>query len=154
MSEQLQPTSGRLWRQPREEGVAITLPSGHVARLRPVALDVMIAHGELPDLLTPLAAKTLWTEIEAKEIGDTAELATGTIELFNLVCRAAFVSPRVVDDPQADDEIGLADIAFEDKSAVFQLCIQGARALELFRERQAQRLEALHNGEGPGPAAQ
>ena len=51
-------TSGVKWRQPREEGIIVPLPSGNVARLRPVALDVMISSGKLPDMLTPVAAKT------------------------------------------------------------------------------------------------
>lgn len=154
MTEELRPTLGIEWRKPRREGVLVPLPSGNVARIRPVALDVMIASGQIPDVLTPLAAKTLWTEVEADQIGNVAEMATGMADLFNVVCRAAFVEPRIVDDPQAEDEIGIEDIDFQDKAAVFQLAIGPARQLELFRERQEAAMAALRAGEGGEPTPQ
>lgn len=154
MTDEWQPTSGKTWRSPRLEGVVIPLPSGNMARIRPVALDMMVASGKIPDLLAPIAAKTLWTEIDTDEIGDVKELATGMVNLFNVVCKAAFVEPRVVDEPQADDEITLEDIAFQDKATVFQLAIGPARHLELFRQEQGERLAALHDIKGNGPAAE
>ena len=75
----------------------ITLPSGKAARLRPVALDVMMSRGQLPDLLTPIAAKTLWRETDSGGIADEATLAQGFTELVALVCVASFLEPRIVD---------------------------------------------------------
>lgn len=145
--DNLTPTSGAVWRRPRMEGVVIPLPSGNICRIRPVALDVMITSGKLPDLLTPLAAKTLWTELDTDQIGDVAEMATGMAELFGTVCRAAFIEPRIVDSPEADDEISLEDIDFADKAAVFQLAIQPAKVLEGFRQQQTRDVEPVRDGE-------
>jgi hypothetical protein len=144
---EIKPTSGAQWRNERREGFPITLPSGKVARLGSVALDVLITSGRIPDVLTPIAAKTLWSEMDADTIGDAVELASGTAELFDLVCKAAFLEPRVVDDPQADDEIGVEDIEFHDKAFVFQVAIQGVSALRKFCERQARGLEPVQPGQ-------
>ena len=143
----LKPTSGREWRRPREEGYALTLPSGNTAVIRPVALDVMLQQGEIPDVLTPIVASTIWSEIkvDGDEVEANPTLGLRMIGLFDIVARAAFVEPRVVDDPQADDEIAPSDLSLEDKGAVFQLAIQPARVLAKFCEQQAA-------GVGPVPA--
>lgn len=138
-----QPTTGKEWRTPREEGYLIILPSDNVARIRPVALDVMISSGILHDELTPLAAKTIWTEIDVDKIADVTEMATGMAELFGVVCKAAFLEPKIVDDPTEEDEISLDDLSFEDKASVFQLAIQPARVLEKFRDKQARDVAPL-----------
>lgn len=137
-------TSASAWREPREKGFVVTLPSGNAARIRPVALDVMIQDGTLPDLLSPIAAKSLWTETDIEEIGKVAELATGMAELFGQVCKAAFLDPRVVesDEGLGEGEIALADVSFDDKAFVFQLAIQSAQILRTFCEQQARNVES------------
>lgn len=141
------PTSGATWRKPREEGEVVTLPSGNVARLRPVALDQLIISGKLPDLLTPIAAKSLWTETDTASIGDQVETAKGFAELVNLVVPLAMLTPRIVADPQADDEISMDDIEFSDKIAIFQLATGGSTVLRAFRERQEADVDALPDSE-------
>lgn len=150
----LKPTSAAEWRKPREEGYVVTLPSGHVARLRPVALDVLIVSGKLPDLLTPLAAKSLWVETDGEKIGNEAEQAKGYAELVNIVVPAAMVEPRIVDEPEGDDEISLEDIDFADKVAVFQLATQPAEVLRRFRDKQERDVAAVSNGKDDGAEAE
>lgn len=151
------PTPAKAWRQPREEGYLIPLPSGNVARLRPVALDVLILSGELPDLLSPIAAKMLWEDLpDVAEIANAAELATGTAKLMNHVCRAAMMEPPVAamgEEPK-DGEIALEDIDFQDKSIIFQLAISPAVAMRNFRDRQAAGLDAVPDGESNGDKAE
>ena len=150
------PTPAKAWRQPREEGYLITLPSGNIARLRPVALDMLILSGELPDLLSPIAAKMLWEETDVAEIANAAELATGTAKLMNYVCRAAMMDPVVaaVGEEPKDGEIALEDIDFQDKSIIFQLAISPAVAMRNFRDRQAAGVDAVQDGEGDGDKAE
>jgi len=146
----LKPTSGKQWRKPREEGYALTLPSGNVAVIRPVALEVMISRGEIPDLLTPIAASVLWkeTELDGDKVESEPALAMRMMDLFDVVARAAFLEPRVVDDPEADDEISPSDLGLEDKGWVFQLAIQPARVLATFCEKQAAGVGPVPTGEG------
>lgn len=149
-------TAASKWREPREKGFVVTLPSGHVARIRPVALDVMIQDGSLPDLLSPIAAKALWTETNVEEIANVAEMATGMSELFGVVCKATFIEPRVVNDMEDldDDEIALADVSFDDKSFVFQLAIQPAQILHKFCEQQARDVELVRDSDGDASEAE
>lgn len=147
------PTSANEWRKPREEGYVVTLPSGHAARLRPVALDVLIITGKLPDLLTPLAAKSLWLETDSEKIGNEAEQARGYAELVNLIVPAAMLEPRMVTDPQNDDEIGPEDMDFVDKVAVFQLATQPAEVLRRFRDQQARDVATISDSEDDSPTA-
>lgn len=147
-------TSGAAWRKPREEGYVVRLPSGNMARLRPVALDMLIVGGKLPDLLTPIAAKSLWTETDTATLGDQVELAKGYAELVNLIVPNAMMDPVIVEKPEADNEITLDDLEFSDKVAIFQLASGGTTLLKNFREQQAPNVESVRNGESHVPEAQ
>lgn len=150
----LAPTPGSAWRQPRETGELITLPSGNVARLRPVAVDALLATGRIPDLLSGVAAKTLWSETDTATIADDGKLAKEYTDLINLVVPLAMLEPRVVDNPEGDGEIALDDLEFADKVAVFNLAIGGATALKMFREQQARTVAIVPDGENVQPATE
>lgn len=146
-------TSGKAWRQPKEEGELWTLPSGNVARLRPVSLMYLIRSGEIPDILTPVAASMVWDQVEVDKLSETVEMAKATAELAELICLASFVDPVIVDDPQEDNEVSLAHIDDMDKSWVMSTMIQPTEVLRGFRERQEQRLEAVSDGDEDGTEA-
>lgn len=149
---QLKPTSGQQWRKAREVGETIRLPSGNVATLRPVPLDQLMLSGKIPDLLTPIAARSLWAETDTGSIADQVETAKGFAELINLIVPLAVLRPHIVDDPQSDDEISLADIDFSDKIAIFQLATGGSQTLSLFRKGQEANVEPVLDGENVRPA--
>lgn len=151
---ELFPTPGATWRQPRLEGYVVNLPSGNFARLRPVAIDILIANGKIPDLLTPIAARSLWEETATDQIANQAEMAKGFADLVNIIVPAAMMQPRIVDNPQGDDEISLDDLDFGDKLAIFQLATGGSATLKAFCKQQAANLAALLNSEGDGKPAQ
>jgi hypothetical protein len=138
-----QPTPGKQWRQPREEGYVRTLFSGNVVRLRPLDLATMLVEGEIPDLLTGLVYQVLFEGVDApgyvppaphgEESKQTVFGITPTIlPVVNLVCKAAFLQPRIVDNPQTDDEIAMEDVELRDRALVFNLVTQGADALRRF----------------------
>lgn len=145
----VQPTTAASWRVARRDGFVITLPSGNVAKLRPVALDVLITSGKLPDILTPIAAKSLWVEEDVANIANVPEMAKGFADLVNFILPAAFMEPRVVCDREpGEGEIHIEDIDFEDKVAVFTLATSGAATLNKFREQQARNVVAIPDSEG------
>lgn len=150
----LKPTSGRAWRKPREVGEIVTLPSGNVARLRPVAVDALLAAGRIPDLLSGIAAKTLWAETDTASIAEQAEQAKGFADLINLIVPLAMLEPRVVAEPTGDGEIALDDVEFSDKIAVFQLSTGGSTVLKSFREQQARVVATVPDGEDVQPATE
>lgn len=146
------PTPGSEWRRARQEGEVIRLPSGNYARIRPVALDRLILSGQLPNLLIPYAARMLWEPITTREIAEETEQAKGYAELVNIIVPAALLSPRVVDNPQGEDEIGLDDLDFDDKAMIFQLSTASAEALRSFRRQQERSMAAASGEQDDEPA--
>jgi hypothetical protein len=73
-------------------------------------------------------------------------------ELVNAICISAMVDPRVVDDPQADDEIDIDTLEWADK--VFLASIVGAttKQLELFRREQTGDVDTVDPANGHRPA--
>lgn len=156
MTKSTQPevTTAAVWKLARKEGEIITLPSGNVARLRPVSLDILITSGTMPDMLTPVAAKTLWSD-EGTDYNDIAalpEMAKGFADLVNFVVPAAFIEPVVVekDKKPGTDQISIEDVEFGDKVAVFNLATSGAATLRKFREQQARNVEDVPDNESNG----
>lgn len=151
-----QPTSGKQWRAPREQGELVRLGSGYVARLRPVDVGALLASGTMPDILTPLAARIVYEGADAQEQIDAALLQQSVemLEMFNVVCKAAFLEPRIVDNPQADDEISIEDLSYVDRAQVFNVCIQPAEVLRTFRLQQESDVATVPDGQGDGHAAE
>lgn len=171
----LRSTPGVEWREPRRQGIPVELPSGNIARLRPVEPQALLKQGEILDILTPLVAKILFqgadatAETIAQVLGEASagaadgeraeqlkEAASKLADLervCDLVCKAAFVDPCVVDEPQADHEIAPADIELADKIHVFTLALRGAAALRHFRYQPRTDVEPVSDREGqPQPA--
>jgi hypothetical protein len=160
----LQPTPASEWRQPRQEGFVIQLPSGRSARIRPVALDVLIASGEIPNLLLPIASEILWVDsarrfdtddpVEFKERG-LGEAVPDYFKLISMVVPAALLEPRVAPEGQepADDEITLADIDSVDKVTIFQLAVQPVEVLRQFHGKPFGSLGRVSNGDQNGTKA-
>jgi len=151
------PTAGADWRTDRQ-GFVKTLLSGKRARLRAVDVGLLALSGEIPDFLTPMVLKMLFGGEDAEPELDSIEAALGIsgdmLPLINLICRAAFVEPRIVDDPQATDEISIDDVALEDRLMVFQLVIQGVEALRRFRYEPAADVGAVPDGKDDEPEAE
>ena len=158
MGETKRPTRGIDWRKPREEGFLLALPSGNSAKIRPVALDVLLRQGKVPDLLTPFVAKMIYEGVDTKELDallsveKLAEQSDEMLELIDAICVAAFLEPRIVDDPQAEDEISIEDVELADRGTVFSLAMLPANDLRRFLDRQAASLEPVSDGNGDGPA--
>jgi len=158
MGETKRPTRGIDWRKPREEGFLLALPSGNTVRIRSVALDVLLRQGKVPDLLTPFIAKTIYDGVDTKQLDEMlsienlAEQSDEMLALIDAICVAAFLEPRIVDDPQAEDEISIEDVELADRGTVFSLAMLPANDLRRFLDRQAASLEPVSDGNGDGPA--
>lgn len=149
---QLQPTPAAEWRRPRQEGDPYRLPSGRVALLAPVSIMSLMRQGSIPDLLTPFAASLIFEEKEVEEL--SGEEAAAAAELAEIVCRAAFRQPVIVDEPQAENEISLDDLDDTEKAWVMQVMIQPLGVLRKFREKQAADVATVPDGADDGDAAQ
>ncbi len=145
----LEPMSAMAWRKLTEEGEVIQLPGGLVARIRTVSMETMVLSGEIPDILTPIAMRTLFKETKLSEIGDDADVSKEWIELVHLVVPAAMVDPRIApDDIPTDDFLTLSELGWDDKLAIFQLAIMSVDALASFRKIQEEDVESVSDSEG------
>ncbi len=106
-------TSGRAWREKNQEEV--TLPSGNVALLRRPDMMALATEDDAPNVLAGVVVAAMQgQDMKQLEIKPTG--LKDLVALLNKIARAAFVSPKIVDNPQGEDEIALADVSLADKS--------------------------------------
>lgn len=136
------------WGKGRREGYIIILPSGNKATLRNVALDQLIRRGEIPDFLTPVAARSLWSDTEQSDIAEDQDLNIKFLQLMDLIVPLSMVKPAVVEEPSpGKEEIRLDDVDFYDKVAIFNLAIQSSNVLRTFCEQQEKSLATIPDSE-------
>jgi hypothetical protein len=142
------PLTPRDWRAQTATTAALTLAySGLAVEVGAVQLDQLLLAGKIPDLLTPLVAEALWEPVGQGKNTDELASQKGFYELVNCVVRAALVSPRVVDNPTADDEIGIEHLPFLDKVLIYRTATQPLGVLHRFRPVKDATVDALPKGE-------
>lgn len=112
--------------------VEVELPSGNVATLRPLGFDLVFRSVRIPDFLTPMIVKAFKGEavenIPLEDLNQSLEF----FDMLDSLCELAFVSPRVVSNPQADDEISPDQIDFQDKTWVMNMIGKPTAWLAMF----------------------
>ena len=153
---ELNVTSGKAWRRLREEGQLVELPSGFVARLRPVGLIELWKLGKIPDTLTSVVVELLTAQQMETEraLKNATENMKNIAALYDVVCTAAFIEPRVVDNPVADNEISADDIDQADKEYILSWVNAPAVALRRFRPVEAANVDTVPEGQPVPQAAQ
>lgn len=161
------PTLGAEWRRPREQGFLKVMPSGNKAYLRPVTPAALMAvMGEIPDHLTPIVADMIFGGIAHEKTmklidamtvdaaQDSLQRAARSVEFANTLCKIAFVNPKVVDNPRAEDEIAPGDIELTDRFFVLTLSMQDVEVLRNFRWESFADVEALPDSQDAEPTPQ
>lgn len=152
--------SGAALRAPRVEGFKKQLPTGIWVRLRYVSPDMLILGGEVPNSLAGLVTKMAFDGVDSdamqqqiiaiSEPHRTLEFAGESIQLLNAVCKLAFVQPRIVNKPSADDECSIEDIELVDRGAVFRMCTHSIDALRRFRYEPPPDVSSIPDGDADG----
>lgn len=133
-------TSGKEWRKPREQGVEITLPSGNVARIRPLSPYAFLRYGNIPDTLSAVVSDM----VNGRGVNtETEETMHKFLEILDLICIHTMVSPRIVANPQADDEIAIEDLDEADKMHIYRQFGRTASQLESFRPEPESDVESV-----------
>ena len=143
-------------------GVEMQLPSGLIARVRPITTrDLITTLGRIPDELTSLVNAMINpndTEATAKTLENFNDLPPEVInmqfEFLDGYCKLALVSPKVVDDPQADDEIAAYMLSEEDKGFLLAWINTPAINLRDFREFQKELDSGVESEPGLSPATE
>jgi len=164
MADDLIVTSGKEWRRAREEGEVGRLPSGRVVRGRTVLPVHILELGEdVPDILTALALKLFYGKADFAEVQsfrmvrEDAKEALKVARSLQIVTKAFLLEPRVVDNPQADDEICIDDVEPVDQAAIWDFAFMGADLLRKFFRESTQQdgdLQVVAEGETVQPDAE
>ena len=109
--------------------------------MRPVTSELLFRLGRIPDALTSFVMDGLDDEIEDAE-AETIRIARENpiewLDYIDAVVATAFVMPRIVDNPSADDEISIDDVEKGDKEYVAGLVFMPASQLARFLEGQSE----------------
>lgn len=139
----LEPTPATVFRKEREaaeQGIPLELPAtGRVVLVRTVTPEQLLRFGKIPDILTSLVLKMIYDGVKDEDVKTfllerpSAEETMQMVETLRIVCTAALVYPRIVDDPQADDEIHITDLSLDERGWIFRLVFHPAEILTNFR---------------------
>jgi hypothetical protein len=140
-------TSGKEWRKERES-VELTFPGGFTAAIRPVTSELLFKLGRIPDALTPLVINSINGSGTFDLDTDKPENFQAFLKLLDGIAETAFVSPKIVKEPAADDEISIDDLAFADKFFLMQFLNQPSSVLREFRAKQIRDVESVDAGAG------
>ncbi len=148
-------TEVSVWKK-NTQGVELTVPSGNVALVRPVGMQVFIQKGMIPNSLMPIVKgalakgkvdKSFYDELDEKLLADV-------IELMDAITCYCVVEPKVIPAPPEDEErnpnlLYVDEVDMEDKTFIFQFAVGGTKDLESFRDKQDSELELISNGKKP-----
>lgn len=172
--EALVPTSAGDWKgRVLVDGTDLQLPSGNVARVKPVSPTDFMASGMIPDPLTAMVRQAIHTKqglppSKMEAMLNKPEQLRSAMEMFDRVLTHAVIMPHVEMPPtciecgeyntdmqhgedthewqpgERDPQVLYADeVDLNDKVFIFQWCLGGTRDLEQFRHEQQVTVGAL-----------
>jgi hypothetical protein len=136
------------WKRNYEEGMEIEMPSGAIVRMRPtIDVTYLIATGAIPEGLTAIAMEGLNFDTKDKDaVKSLSENIKRLNELYQVVCTETWIHPRIVANPQADNEIAFNWITKEDKDFTWQLVNQPVSEWKRFLQKWRGSVELVPNG--------
>jgi hypothetical protein len=130
-------------------------------RIRTADPNRLMRAGKVPDILTPLVAKTIYQEVSDAELQNFATKpreqaadALAVLDSLNIVARDVLVQPKVVDDPQSDDEIAIEELTMAERRWIFRLALAPAEVLTNFRYQPDGDVELVAEGDDVPLAAE
>lgn len=136
------------WRKNYEDGIEVEMPDGAIVRMRPtIDTTYLIATGLIPDGLTAIALEGLNFDSKDKNaVKSLSENVKRLNELYKIVCTETWIHPRIVDNPQTDDEISFAWVTKEQKEVTWNLINRPISEWRVFLSQLAASLELVPNG--------
>ncbi len=134
-----QVTSVGEWLEPYTEGVLVELRSMRKIKMKPVAMDELLRLGKIPDMLSSLAAKSLWDVVPIDQaMENNFKTATELTELMSIIIPSCVIYPPIYtgNDELPEGMIKLEHLSLLDKLDIFQLALQPVDVLVRFRNKQ------------------
>lgn len=159
-SQDLVVTSAKKLRGMRETGVAMPFPSGNVYRVRPPTVAGLLKRGDLPNVLLAFVVDAFYNGTNAAKVQaflsvqDKRENALDLLNSFRIVCEEMWMEPKIVANPQADNEVAIDDIPAEDQLFAFQVTFLGVEAVRPFRSESERGVESISGAENVPPPPQ
>lgn len=147
-----QATPAAEFRSAREEGALVELRPGRVVRMRNVTPSRLLRLGSIPDPLSALVVRVLYADSPQASnaaindffgLAEKVDTAREYVESLRVICTAALLEPRIVDNPQADDEIAIDDLSDYEQGLIANLAFLEVDALRAFRSQPAADVETL-----------
>lgn len=125
------------WREKRK-GVEFELPEyKDTVLIRPMDAGFFFKTGRIPDFLAKTVSDLINRASSQVEVPKefTPDQTKEWLVFLDELVKWTFVSPKVVDNPQTDDEIGVDEISIVDKLYLYQFFGQPASVLRSFRPK-------------------
>lgn len=148
-------TTAKEWREKRKS-IEFELPEyKDTVLIRPMDAGFFFKTGRIPDFLAKTVSdliNRISTQVEIpKEL--TPDETKQWLTFLDELAKWTIVSPKVVDDPQADDEIGVDEITLVDKLYLYQFFGQPASILRSFRPKWSTALATVDAAKNNGTHA-
>lgn len=160
MADDLIVTSGKAMRAARENGVVLPFPSGNNYRVRPPTTAALLRRGDLPNVLISFLVDVFYHSVTLQKVEDyiTAnQQREGALDLmrsFKVVCQEMFMEPKIVDEPQGENEAAIDDVPTEDQLFAFRAAFVGVDALRPFRDQSQPDVASMAGDENISPATE
>jgi len=141
-------TSAKERREKRDAGIELQFPEyGDVVAIRPLDEGFFLQAGMIPDFLAPVVQELIGT---GKVSLPTPEKNEKWLAFLDMMVKYAYLHPKVVDQPQGDDEISIEDVGYIDKTFLYGFFGSPANILRAFRARQIESLATLDAAKNNG----
>jgi hypothetical protein len=141
MSEEYQatgrPTPASQWKRPTPSTEVVVLPSGNEAKIRQPTLGRLVAEELFLGILEKLAGNIVDAaggQPPGPDIVRQVGAYDDMLKLADRLCPVVFVSPRIVSEPKAEDEIALDWLSEEDRVFVMMHIMEGIENASSFLE--------------------
>lgn len=138
---------------PGEEVITVRLDTGRVVQMVIAELEMLYEAGDIPDQLTPIAARQLFPPPKEENV-DREKRYFEQFGLAKHIVQKVLRSPIVVATPMKPGEITIKQLYRDEIWQIYRLTNDPAAALENFRRQQGHDVETVSGLQNVGRATE
>lgn len=139
---------------PLHDSITVELDTGRVVEMVVGELSMLYELGEIPDDLTPIAARELLAPPKDEPPAAREKRYFERLKLARWVAGRVLTQPRVVEKPKGNAEIAITGLYHDEIWQIYGLANSPASALDNFRRQQARHVATLPGQQDVGPQAE